>query len=76
MNVAANTLSRHKKLDRQGACCRAQIFPMRTSRRRVWDMASGTQIHQLEGHSAQVLSVAISPDNKQVVSGSHDRTVR
>ena len=33
-------------------------------------------LQTLEGHSASVASVAFSPDGKQVVSGSHDRTVR
>jgi WD40 repeat protein len=33
-------------------------------------------LQTLEGHSASVRSVAFSPDGKQVVSGSGDRTVR
>jgi len=33
-------------------------------------------LQTLEGHSTSVASVAFSPDGKQVVSGSHDRTVR
>ncbi len=51
-------------------------FPMHPTRRRVWDMASGTQIHKLEGHTAEVLSVTVSPDNKRIVSSSVDKTVR
>src|SRR5204862_538431 len=33
-------------------------------------------LQTLEGHSGSVNSVAFSPDGKQVVSGSNDRTVR
>ncbi|KIM93143.1 hypothetical protein OIDMADRAFT_184864 [Oidiodendron maius Zn] len=37
-----------------------------------WNAARQT----LEGHTSSVASVAFSPDGKQVVSGSYDRTVR
>ena len=37
-----------------------------------WNAALQT----LEGHTSSVLSVAFSPDGKQVVSGSVDRTVQ
>jgi WD40 repeat protein len=33
-------------------------------------------LQTLEGHSRAVSSVAFSPDSKQVVSGSYDKTVR
>ncbi len=63
--------------DRQGACCWILTFPMHpTPCHRVWDMASGTETHKLEGHDAPVRSVAISPDSQTVVSGSDDTTVR
>ena len=42
----------------------------------MWDLASGEVKCTLEGHTKWVASVAISPDNKTVVSGSFDNTVR
>jgi WD40 repeat protein len=32
--------------------------------------------HTIRGHSSPVTSVAVSPDNRHIVSGSHDSTVR
>ena len=48
-------------------------LPTRAS---VWDMASGEVKSTLKGHTREVLSVAISPDGKTIVSGSVDKTVR
>jgi WD40 repeat protein len=43
----------------------------------MWDAASGEVIGEaLRGHTDIVLSVAFSPDGKQVVSGSEDCTIR
>ncbi len=52
------------------------LSPVHSTRRRVWDIASSTQTHKLEGHTDWVKSVAISSDNKTIVSGSDDKTVR
>ena len=41
----------------------------------VWDLESGTRIHQLAGHQMWVNSVAVSPDGRRIVSGSYDKTV-
>ena len=42
----------------------------------MWDMATGKEMSKLEGHTDVVMSVAISPDGKTIVSGSYDKTVR
>jgi WD40 repeat protein len=43
---------------------------------RGWDAETGKQTFSLEGHEAAVYSACWSPDNKYIVSGSADRTVR
>ncbi|KAF8870408.1 hypothetical protein BD779DRAFT_1420054, partial [Infundibulicybe gibba] len=43
---------------------------------RVWDVATGTEIALLKGHSSVILSVAYSPNGKHIVSGSFDRSIR
>jgi WD40 repeat protein len=43
---------------------------------RVWDAESGSCLHVLTGHENSVLSVALSPDGKRIVSGSDDNSVR
>jgi WD40 repeat protein len=42
---------------------------------RLWDL-NGTQLAVLEGHTANVNSVAFSPDGLRALSGSTDKTVR
>ena len=37
---------------------------------------TGQQIQQLEGHHRYVRAIAFSPDGKQLVSASGDRTIR
>ncbi len=41
---------------------------------RVWDVATGKQIHLLEGHRERVSALALSPDGKYCLSGSEDKT--
>jgi WD40 repeat protein len=41
----------------------------------LWDAASGQRLLTFEGHTAEVASVAFSPDGQRVLSGSADRTM-
>ena len=43
---------------------------------RLWDVAAGTEIRQMAGHSKSVHSVAFSADGAVLVSGSDDETAR
>ncbi|KZS89491.1 hypothetical protein SISNIDRAFT_398115, partial [Sistotremastrum niveocremeum HHB9708] len=43
---------------------------------RIWDAATGAEVHKMEGHTSSVYSVAFSPNGTHVVSGSYDKTVR
>ena len=41
----------------------------------LWDIASGTNIATLRGHSSRVRSVAFSPDGKTIASRDRDNTI-
>ena len=42
---------------------------------RLWDIATGEQLHTLEGHTYSITSVAVSPNGSIIASGSFDGTV-
>ncbi|KAJ6535020.1 WD40-repeat-containing domain protein [Mycena capillaripes] len=42
----------------------------------IWEVATGQQLQQLDGHQARVNSVGFSPDGLHIISGSDDCTVR
>ena len=55
----------------------ARLSPAQlTSTLRVWDLASGETVRTLSGHTGSVWAVAVTPDGRQVVSGSDDNTLR
>jgi len=43
---------------------------------KVWQAATGAQIQNLKGHTANVRSLSWSPDGLRLVSASEDRTIR
>jgi len=43
---------------------------------RLWELSSGTTTRRFVGHTNDVLSVSFSADNRQIVSGSRDRTIK
>lgn len=43
---------------------------------RLWELSTGTTTRTFVGHTSDVLSVSFSADNRQIVSGSRDRTIK
>jgi WD40 repeat protein len=43
---------------------------------KLWDATTGKETLTLKGHTDVVDSVAFSPDGKQIVSGSFDKTIK
>ena len=43
---------------------------------KLWDLQSGKLLNTYEGHTDYLYSVAISPDNLKVASGSGDYTIK
>lgn len=43
---------------------------------RLWELATGTTTRRFVGHTNDVLSVSFSADNRQIVSGSRDRSIK
>ena len=43
---------------------------------KIWDMASGQELHTLTGHTGWPRSCAVSPDGSWIVSASVDKTLR
>lgn len=43
---------------------------------RLWDLNAGTTTRRFVGHTKDVLSVSFSADNRQIVSGSRDRSIK
>jgi WD40 repeat protein len=42
----------------------------------MWEFASGQDVRMFEGNTSDVTAVAVTPDGKHIVSGSHDKTLK
>jgi WD40 repeat protein len=42
----------------------------------IWDLESGQQVHSLKGHTRCINIIAVTPDGRQVVSGSSNKIVK
>lgn len=42
----------------------------------IWDLEKLTAIHELEGHTTSTKNIAMLPDDKTLVTGSYDSTIR
>ncbi|CAF2078125.1 unnamed protein product [Brassica napus] len=75
------TASPHRPLPlrrRRRPLLRRPIRAFRKLGRRAspWDLAAGVSTRRFVGHTKDVLSVAFSLDNRQIVSASRDRTIK
>jgi WD40 repeat protein len=43
---------------------------------RIWEVETGQELRQYEGHTDAVASVAFFPDGKRIVFASYDGTAR
>ena len=43
---------------------------------RLWDLNTGLTTRRFVGHTSDVLSVSFSADNRRIVSGARDRTIK
>lgn len=43
---------------------------------RLWELSTGLTTRRFVGHTNDVLSVSFSADNRQIVSGSRDRSIK
>ena len=43
---------------------------------RIWDVETGREVRQFEGETSDVYAVAFSPNNRLIITGARDGTVR
>src|SRR5262245_17775820 len=55
---------------------RTALSASRDNSLKLWEVATGKELHTLTGHSHVVRSVAFSPDGRTALSGSLDKTLK
>jgi WD40 repeat protein len=74
--VGAVAFSPDGRLAASGGCSTTNPSDLREPRRiRLWDLFTGKEVAHFEGHTADVTSLAFSPDGSRLVSGLRDGTV-
>lgn len=43
---------------------------------KIWDLESGKLLHVIDAHNRHMTAIAVTPDNKYVVSSSDDKTIK
>jgi len=64
------------KILASGSCGKQEGYLCVQGEIKLWDVARGTEIRTLRGHTSDVYSVAFSPDGKILASGSGDNTIQ
>ena len=72
-NPCANILASKKVISSDGAYALSASWDKTL---RLWELATGVTTRRFVGHTNDVLSVSFSADNRQIVSGSRDRTIK